>query len=129
MSSVFDDNVLLLAPGGQQGPLKYSLRLPTCLLTVFCYRAFDLFLQCSATEHPMHSEIFLRHPNLLIQAHLRGEKQEEIVANFFLSLPKLLNPQKFWGPLPSDRKFFATNSCETYILHAMLCGIIFTGRT
>jgi hypothetical protein len=45
---------------------------------------------------------------------------------------KMLNPQKFWGPLSSSeaplsshREFFseeyATNSCETYILHAMLC--------
>jgi hypothetical protein len=80
----------------------------------------------------MHSEIFLQHPNLLIQAHLLGKKQGEIVANFLLYAPKMLNPQKFWGPLSSsdaplssDREIFseiyATNSCETYILYAMLC--------
>jgi hypothetical protein len=26
------------------------------------------------TEHPMHSKIFLQHPNVLIQAHLQGNK-------------------------------------------------------
>jgi hypothetical protein len=25
-------------------------------------------------EHPMHSEIFLQHPNLLIQAHLQDKE-------------------------------------------------------
>jgi hypothetical protein len=28
----------------------------------------------AGTEHPMHSKIFLQHPNLLIQAHLQGNK-------------------------------------------------------
>jgi hypothetical protein len=80
----------------------------------------------------MHSEIFLEHPNLLIQSHLQGNKWGEIVANFLLYLAKMLNPPKFWGPLDvifrgasviTQRKLsekYATISCETHILHAML---------